>query len=304
MKQIAILACVVALSAACSNKSHKNKLPFTSETLKQDSVISEGLRFCEGTVCSDGRLFISNFGTEVIDPLNIEGKGYIAELTPTGIKTLIAPDGNLSAPKGMAEKDGYLFIADVNRIIVYNLNKLSEKPQVIFFPAGELEVSDLAIDGEQLYASVTNTGSIYMLDVSDPSNVGNETLNLYLNLAGAKGLAIKDGKLYVASYAQEGEISSFNSLFVIEDMQNPIPMKFVTDPGAYDGLTFNDEGTLLFFTNWLEGQVGQFNLDSRETTNVYPLNEITGPSSVSFNDGILYVTDLPNSRLIVIPLNK
>lgn len=303
MKQIAILALAVAMGTACSNKTH-DKNPFSAENLRQDTVLSDGLRFCEGTLWSDGRLLVSNYGTEEMDPLNIDGKGYIAELTPDDFKTYIAPDGNLSAPKGMAEKGGYLFIADVNRVMVYNLNDLSEKPQLVFFPEGELEVSDLVINGDQLFASVTNTGSVYTLDVSDPANVDNGTLDLYTNIAGAKGLAVKDGKLYVASYAPVGEISAVNSLFVIEDMENPIPMKFAGEPGAYDGIELNDDGSLLFFTNWLEGEVGQFDMKTRETTDVYPQNRLTGPSDVTYNQGVLYVTDLPNSRVVLIPLNK
>ena len=303
MKQIAVLALAVILGTACSNnKAKENNL--SSDSSIRDTVITDGLRFCEGTLWSDGRLLISNFGTDRLDPLNADGKGYIAELTPTGIKTLIPPDGNLSAPKGMAEKDGYLFIADVNRVMVYNLNDLTEKPQIIFFPEGELDISDLAISDDQLFASVPGSGSIYMMDVSDPAKVDNETLGLYTNMAGAKGLAVHDKNMYVASYAPVGEVSAVNSLFVIDDMANPIPMKFVTDPGSYDGITLNDDGTLVFFTNWLEGEVGQFDLKTRETTDLYPLNKITGPSSVTYNDGIVYVTDLPNSRLIIIPLNK
>ena len=44
---------------------------------KNVEVVNEGIRFCESTYPYDGGILIANFGTEQLNPLNTDGKGYI-----------------------------------------------------------------------------------------------------------------------------------------------------------------------------------------------------------------------------------
>ena len=43
----------------------------------RDKVLTEGLRYCESVLAYDGGLLIANFGSDELNPLNSEGKGYI-----------------------------------------------------------------------------------------------------------------------------------------------------------------------------------------------------------------------------------
>lgn len=131
---------------------------------EENKVVSDGIRFCESTYPYQGGILIANFGSEQLNPLNTEGKGYILHYKKGEMKTLIPADGHLSAPKGMFEKNGYLYICDVNKLVVYNLKALDRLPQTVFFQNDDLFLNDLAASGNTLYISVTNSGRIYQLD--------------------------------------------------------------------------------------------------------------------------------------------
>lgn len=135
-------------------------------------VVSEGLRFCESTYPYEGGILIANFGTEQLNPLNTEGKGYIVHYKNGKSEVMVPADGNLSAPKGMFIRDPYLYVCDVNKVVVYNLKDVQKAPVVVTFPEGNLFVNDLVAEGNWLYASVTNTGKIFRMDISRPEAPG------------------------------------------------------------------------------------------------------------------------------------
>lgn len=124
------------------------------------NVIDKGIRYCESTYPYDGGLLIANFGTEQLNPLNTEGKGYIVLHKDGKNEVLIPADGHLSAPKGMLVRDGYLYVCDVNKVMVYNLADKAAEPRTIALPEGNLFANDLVSEGDYLYVSVTNTDRI------------------------------------------------------------------------------------------------------------------------------------------------
>lgn len=93
---------------------------WADSNLKVSEIIRQDLRFCESTYPYDGGILVANFGSGQLDPLNAEGKGYINWYKNGKVSTLIPADGSLSAPKGMLVKDGYLYVCDVNRIVVFH----------------------------------------------------------------------------------------------------------------------------------------------------------------------------------------
>lgn len=264
-------------------------------------VISEGLTFNEGTTSYDDTILISNFGGSALNPLNTDGLGYITQLNDGVLSVLIPADGSLSAPKGMAEEDGYLYIADVGKVVVYNLNKPKSKPRTVLFPEGELFVNDIVIEDDIAYISVTNTGNIYTLDTSLPKKEIAESLKLYTNIPGANGLEIEDDVMYIASYPPDGVTTANNVIYTISNLRSPLPRKLFDRMGQYDGLAVEDNR--LYFTNWVDGEVGYINLVTNEVT-LLDMGELnfSGPADITIEDEILYIPDLPNSRLVIYEL--
>lgn len=92
---------------------------------KQVEIVNENIRYCESTYPYNGGILIANFGTEQLNPLNAEGKGYILYYKNGKMDTLVPADGNLNAPKGMFMRDNQLYICDVKLRKECNLLELS-----------------------------------------------------------------------------------------------------------------------------------------------------------------------------------
>ena len=155
---------IVSVMATASNS------PKTSSVNEKNRdtvpvIVSDKMRFTESTYPYNGGFIVGNFGSSELNPLNKEGKGYLLFLKDITVTVIIPADGNLNAPRGMYEKAGRLYIADVNKILVYNLNALKEKPQTIQFAPEDIFVNDLAAQDDTLFATVSNTGKIFTIDI-------------------------------------------------------------------------------------------------------------------------------------------
>ncbi len=290
IKKLVALCVVASATISCSGDAPRGV-----------EVISDGLTFNEGTLPYKSSILISNFGGDELNPLNSNGLGYITELDNGVVSVLIPADGTLSGPKGMAEEDDYLYIADVGKVVVYNLKSLRSKPQVITFPEGELFVNDIVTEDDLAYISVTNTGNIYTLDISKPAQLSVDGLKLYTTIPGANGLVIDDDTMYIASYPPDGNTTEANVIYRIDDLDAPRPVKLFNRAGQYDGLALEDDR--LYFTNWVDGEVGYFDLESEQVV-LLDVGDVkfSGPADITIEDDVLYIPDLPNSRIVLYSL--
>lgn len=301
MRNRIFLIASIALStvvASCGTKSAKT----AGDQQPELTVISENIRFCESTYPYEGGILIANFGTEQLNPLNTEGKGYIVAYKNGATSVLIPADGNLSAPKGMHLKENYLFICDVNKVVVYHLAATDEKPQVITFPEGDLFVNDLAAAGDVLYVSVTNSGRIYRMDISRPDAVGAPVA--WTEVPGPNGIIIENGTMYVASYPADGNTTDANAIYRITDLTQPTPEKFIATPGQYDGIALSADKKTMYITNWVPAEVSAINMETKAIT---PLNiglekPLIGAADITVTGECMYIPDLPNSRVVIYPL--
>lgn len=264
------------------------------------TVVSENIRYCESTYPYQDGLLIANFGTEELNPLNSEGKGYVLFWKDGKSEVLIPADGHLSAPKGMFLREDYLYICDVNKIVVYHLTDRSEQPQEITLPEGNLFVNDLAADGNNLYVSVTNTGKIFRIDITDPARPG--TPQEWLSIAGPNGLLVRDGVMYVASYPADGVTKPEHVIYEVKNLEQPVVRKLTETAGQYDGIAFSKDGKSLIVTNWAPAQVSRLNLSDGSLS---PLaidlpQGLVGPADITVRDGVIYIPDLPNSRVVIV----
>ena len=296
MKKTLFLAAAVVISvAACTPQSEPQETPV---------LLTDNIRFGEATLLTpEGKLLVGSFGTEELNPLNNEGKGYILEFTDTVSQILVPNDGTLSAPKGMFLKDSCLFIADVGKMAVYNLaDSVIGNPKVIPFPDGELFVNDMALHGNTLYITVTNTGSIYSLDVSSPTQLDTAGLKPYITIPGANGIVIRNDTMYIASYPPDGTTTPDNVIYYIDNISTPVANKLFDRPGQYDGLALSEDGQRLYFTNWVGPEIGYYDLTTQSVEILDPGTELMGPARISLKGDSLYIPDLPNSKVVVLPL--
>ena len=225
--------------------------------VREKDVLTRNLQICYSVCPYQDGLLISNWGTDSINPLNQEGKGYIAFHKEGVTSILISADGTLSAPKGMAVKDDYLFVADVNKVVVYNLNETSDQPQVISFPEGNDFVSDVAIVGNVLLAAVTNTSSIYALDISNLAHIDVGSLAVYAVVPGATSLCVSDYHLFIGSSTTYGEPTEFNVIYMIDDLSNPVAQPMTHRIGQYQDLALAPDGESLYFIDKNSDKLGR-----------------------------------------------
>ena len=288
-KRLLCVAGLALLVAACTPKQ-KGVAP---------KVLTDGIRVNECVLLHDGKLLVTSFGTDEVLPLNEEGKGYILAFdgNDTVPEILVAADGTLSAPKGMRVHDRRLYVADVNKLVVFNLDSLAERT-IVRFPAGEMFVNDLDFRGDRLYVSVTNTGNIYTLDTDVPGGADSSSLTLWANVPGANGVLFNGDTLYVASYPADGVTTEANVIYAIRDLADPAPEKLIDRPGQYDGLALSDDGMKLYFTNWTGGEVGVIELATGALTPLETGVPLTGVARLVQAGGVLYIPDMVNSKVV------
>lgn len=278
---------------------------------EQVYTVTEHIRFNEGTLpLKNGGILLSNFGTDSLNPLNREGRGYIVLLDKEN-RILFPASGVLNAPKGMAVKDDCLFVADVGCVVVYNMKKPEWRPVKIAFPEGDLFVNDLVTLGDFLLVSVTNTGHLYEIDVKDCDAVWSAQRpkpRKVADIPGANGLAEYEGTLYVASYDPNENPGEQNVIYAV-DMTVPgtLPVNLMgTRYGQYDGVAVSPDGSKLYFSNWknAEGkaEVGFVDLtpDKKNAVTILDLGvELQGPADICISDGYLFIPDLPANKLYI-----
>lgn len=302
MKQrnLSIVALILSLSAFTSCQSKKASAPTDSPVAP--TVITESLRFCESTYPYQGGILIANFGTEELNPLNAEGKGYIVFAQDGKTEILIPADGNLSAPKGMLIQNDYLYICDVNKIVVYHLTDLKAAPQTIRFPEDDLFVNDLIASGNTLFASITNSGRIYQIDITHPEQINQVKPALWTNIPGPNGLTIENNTMYIASYPADGKTTDANVIYQITNLANPKPEAFIAVPGQYDGIAFSADKKTMYVTNWSPAEVSAINMETKQMTPFYSEEGLIGAADITVARDTMYIPDLPNSRVIKITL--
>lgn len=262
-----------------------------------NGVITDKLNHCESVLPYMDGLFISNFGANVNNQ-DASGSGYITFYSHGHNEVLIPSDGNLSKPRGMGIFKEHLFVCDVNSIVVYDLNDIAADPQVILFPAEDLVVNDLVINSAgTLFASVTNTGRIYILDISNPDNINAASLLPYIEVPGPNGLVLDETRLYIASSNPNGNFSEDNVLYIIDDVHHPELRHLTHTAGQYDGIALSDDGTRLYFSDWNGGRIGYLTFENGEITYMPQSKPFEGPADLTLHKGHLYVPDLLQSEV-------
>lgn len=296
MKKSLLFLSLAALAVSCGENRPKEE--------SRVQILSTNVPYCESTLMHNGKMIVPSFGAvSEFNSLNTEGKGYMVEFTDTVARILFANDGNLSSPKGTLVKDGHLFIADVAKIVIYDLAAPAEAPQVILFPEGELMLNDFALRDNLLYTTVTTTGNIYSLDITDPTAVDPATLQFYTNVVGANGILIDGSTMYIASFPPDLITTEENVIYRIENMDEPAITKLITRGGRYDGLALSPDGTKLYFSGWGEkGEIGWIDLQTADIQFIDLGIELAGPGRFVFHEGKLYIPDMPNSRIVIYTL--
>jgi hypothetical protein len=291
--------------------SHAAAMPDTSE-------IREGIRFSECVRPYDGGVLIANYGSEHVPPGIDDRKGYIL-FRKNGKTETVIPDGILHNPSGMAVKDHYLFVCDGTHLRVFDLDRPQETPQTITFPA-PYYLKAAAVDGNTLYVSSDNVGQIFTLDISHPEDMNRVKPVKWLELQGAKCMAVGGGVMYITALPENGpdiaDADMENVIYRVSDLRHPKAEKFISkkiysgDPVAdkntsvyYEGITLSEDQYALYITDHRvkTGAILVVDIGTKELRTIYEAEGLD-PADLTQADKALFIPDMKNHRVIKLEL--
>ncbi len=265
--------------------------------LAQDST---GLARPE-SVISDGQyLYVTNLG-KAGGPTGKNGGGYISRLSLEGKmieKSFV--DTKLHAPRGTAIIRGALYVADIDRIVGFNLANGKKIIEINLSGHGTVLLNDLTVqDDFTLLASATDVGKIIEVNIRNGFN------KAIIDVKGANGVYYDKAtkRLYTCSFNFE-DIKGGEVGVISWNGYTPVYEKIGDIKGAFDGLALLNDSTLIV-SDWgardhAAGFVEKIDLKTKKATRFdWPV--IGGPADFYFDplDDRLVIPALVEGRLVI-----
>lgn len=282
MKAIKIAALFFALSfsSGCHHLFFKHKI----DTPK----VIDGFSSPESVIADPNckYFYVSNVG-EKLEPMLKDGDGYISRLSNDGDvldRKYLPKDGALNAPKGMAIVKRTLYVADVDRVVGFNLDTRDKVFELDLSAEKTLFLNDLAvIDGNTLALSSTDTNKVYRITLGEKPSFS----AIASNINGPNGLFYdrKGERLFVVGF---GEGTKFNGeLGVINLKDNKAEYKSLTGAlGALDGVALTKDDKVIF-SDWVEfgkpGALWSYDLATGALLSFQLSEEIKGPADFYYD---------------------
>jgi len=254
-------------------------------------------------------LFVSNVGKKLA-PTVKDGDGFISRLAPNGDildKKYLPKTGVLNAPKGMAIINQVLFVADIDRVVGFDLITRKQTFDLDFSSQGTMFLNDLAVvDKKTLVVSATDTGKVYEISLGEKPRF---TL-LAENIPGANGLYFdsRTQRLFVVSF---GEGYKFNGkLGVISLRNDKHEYQALTGPiGGLDGVALLDNSKVIF-SDWVApdktGLIRTYNLKTKKLAVIDLSQQVNGPADFFYDtkNGNLWLPEMKTGKVLVEKLRK
>ncbi|MEZ4777501.1 MAG: SMP-30/gluconolactonase/LRE family protein [Bacteroidia bacterium] len=281
MHRIFILTFFALGMFACNNSSSEQTTQDTTPETVSRSVKLEnkGLASPE-SVIGDGTFFyVSNVGVE-LKPMDKDGDGFIAKLDAEGNVVEEKFITGLDAPKGSAIVSGKLYVADVDKVKVFDLATKAAAGEVDFSANGTSFLNDIAVkNNREIFVSATDIGKIFSINLDDLS-VTEVTTDA--PVAGPNGLWWDEAgnRLLIASYT--GSIDG--KLCAIDFKPEGNQYHPINDFGGFlDGIAITAGGKLVF-SDWNSAGIQMTDLSGGATERVtMPVDSIKGPADFYYN---------------------
>lgn len=259
-----------------------------SEFKQPESVVYDILR---------RSLYLSNINGE---PEGVDGNGFISLIANDGkIEKLKWIDG-LNAPKGMAIFGKHLFVADINELLVIDI----EKAEV----SKRLKADDKSFLND---VAIASNGVIYVTDTAN-----NRIYRLYKGkfetwlesdrLENPNGLYIDNNSMIVASWGKpvEGWKTDIPGHILQVSLENKSITDFAggTPIGNLDGLAKSD-ATSFLVTDWMQGKLLLVNADGN-VKNLLELGQGSADILYIRSKQLLLIPQMLKGNLVAYSVNK
>jgi len=231
----------------------------------------------ESIVARKKHMYVSNVGKQ-LDPMSKDGDGYISKLNrKTGeIEQMRYIDG-LNSPKGMYVKCNTLYIADVDKVVGYNLKTNKKVFEKDFSTQGVTYLNDITRARRGVYVTSTDKNMIFQIRKNGKMK---EVVLKNGNLNNINGIYRRPwGRAFVANFGTEnsgnGSVGRFGAI--------RRKYKTIKNGGINDGLM--SRMGKLYITDWVnkEGSNGRVLVYNKWNKKVKSLElpvTIGGPSDL------------------------
>ncbi|MDX2249060.1 MAG: SMP-30/gluconolactonase/LRE family protein [Bacteroidia bacterium] len=254
----------------------------SSDTLsaaKSLKLENKGLASPESVVGDGQYYYVSNVGVE-LKPMDKDGDGFITKLDAEGNVVDEKFISGLDAPKGSAIVSGKFYVADVDKVKVFDLATKAAAGVVDFSSKGTAFLNDIAVkNNREIFVSATDIGKVFTINLDDLSvtEVATQT-----PVAGPNGLWWDEtnNRLLIASYT--GKVDG--KLCAIDFTAQGNNYHPINDFGGFlDGITLLESGKLLF-SDWNASGILMLDLSNGETSRVnMPVDSIKGPADFYYD---------------------
>jgi len=283
-----------------------------SLTVLAGLVAADGLELPESIVQDpeSGTLYCSNIGGNQATLEAVvakDGNGFISKLKPDGsVETLkfipVAGDPPLNGPKGLAIIGSILWVADIDRVVAYDLENGKQVSEFSLVEQNVTFANDLCeIDGN-LLLSDTAGDQVLELKGADRGKITSAEIIDKGIFGGANGIATNGkGTIYLATYPvgnmpkEGGMVRSFTygeSLDKRRKLGFPI--------GQWDGVAVAADGTV-YASDWNSKGVWKMAPDGKVTQIA---KDLEGPADICLlkDESAILVPELAASKITVVKL--
>jgi len=278
-KTLTLLLIIIAL-ASCRQGTKKTSDAGEHDTIKQFEIVeqwrTDTLLLTPESVILDKKrdiLYVTNLNFE---PRKKDGNGFISRIDKTGKIIELRWIEGLSSPKGMAILGETLFAADVDEIVVIDINagKIIRKIPV----SGAGMLNDITSDNKgNLYFSDTDANKIHKYSAGKVNEWLTEGLN------GPNGLLSEDTRLLVAS--QGGmDVTAI-------DLEGKTSTLLTGGVNRGDGIAYTGIPGYYIVTDW-EGEIFMINPDNSKVSLLAPRSQGSNTADIEY---------IPEMRLLLVP---
>lgn len=283
---IPILLALLVISACKSTSKLGNGTAADHANIKPKGRVIEGFDSPESILITRNGMFVSNVGPELL-PQEEDGDGYISKLTLDGEIENEQFIGELNAPKGMAERGGILYVADINVIHAFKTENGEPVNTFDLREYGASFLNDIVFQSSDvLLITDTDLNVIFSLNVKTNEVKKNAVPD---DFAGPNGLYFDETTeiLVIVGFGTNGEPNGKVAMIFSNDMNDGGLGQFVlldTPMGSFDGVAFIG-GKYIVWSDWGEGEgrLRYYNTESKETWLINLDNTIAGPADFAFD---------------------
>ena len=297
-KLLAAALCMAGALSLIACESRRGATPASASTaapwqLEKFPVFIDGFDSPECLAVDEKRdqIYVSNIQTKTRGYWEKDEKGFISLMEGEGmLKKLRWKDSTeqhpLNAPKGMCVCEGLLYVADIDRVMTYDL--AGEAVKRVEIPGAAMLNDAVAYKGFA-YISDTRTGKIWKLGLPMSQIKGPPSAN---------GLAFDaGGRMYCVSY--EG-----HEIYQVDPngVDEPTPLGLAGHFAGLDGIEILADGTMIV-SDMKSNRILAVSADHKS---VHVLAEVDAPADIGLDRkrNLLYVPMLLKGQVAIYKLRR